>query len=59
MSRALLYRFTGLDGTPNHFTDSFRSAAAQLPAGLAPAHLARLQVGERMTTEHGTWERIA
>lgn len=67
-----LFRFTPLGGKPNHYTDSFRSALAQLPHVSQHKELGALGVGEHievfshertpgvmLLTTVGTWERVA
>lgn len=67
-----LFRFTPHGGKPNHYTDSFRSALAQLPHASHNRELGDLSVGEHievfshertpgaiMLTAVGVWERVA
>lgn len=54
-----LFRFTPHGGKPNHYTDSFRSALAQLPEDMAKSDLEELGVGDTLTLSGDTWERIA
>ena len=52
-----LFRFTPAGSKPNHYTDSFRSAAAQIED---PVGLAELDVGDELELFDGsTVERVA
>lgn len=52
-----LFRFTPHGGKPNHYTDSYRSASAQMED---PAGLAELDVGDKLELLDGsTVERVA
>lgn len=54
-----LFRFTPHGGKPNHYTDSFRSALAQMEDPAPAEYLQRLAIGASLTTTEGTWERVA
>lgn len=53
-----LYRFTPAGGKPEHFTHDFRSATRSM--SVSEAHwLGRLDEGDALNVETGTWERVA